>query len=274
MNTTTLQNESEKSNSFIKFPKKLIYEQRYKDISYGAKLLYAMLCDRMSLSEANAWEDENGEIFIYYSIKAICEDLRCCKDSVRKLLSELESASLICRKRVGMGTPNRIYVTKLDEPNENTDINRAEKPTSRGRKNSHQYDEKTAPNKTEINKTELSKTENNNTHITIACEVLDYLNKKTKKNFLLNNKNFALIFDRLSEGYQKEDFIHAIDAKYEDWYNTDKEKYLRPSTLFKEEHFDNYVNERIFNPIKTNKTRLEAEHDYDIELLEKALFGG
>ena len=43
----------------------------------GGKLLYAFFLDRVSLSIKNGWIDDQGRVFIYYSIKNICEDLNC-----------------------------------------------------------------------------------------------------------------------------------------------------------------------------------------------------
>ena len=54
----------------------------------------------------------------------------------------------------------------------------------------------------------------------------------------------------LNAGYSPFDCKDVIDKKYIDWYGTDFEKYLRPSTLFNPEKFDTYLNQ----PIKHGKT--------------------
>ena len=45
-----------------------------------AKLLYGLLLDRMSLSAKNGWYDEQGRVYIYYTLDEIQEDLNCGHD--------------------------------------------------------------------------------------------------------------------------------------------------------------------------------------------------
>ena len=81
----------------------LIKNEEFKSVSIDAKLLYGLLLDHMSLSERNGWRDAQGRVFIFYTIKAVCEDLGCCRGKVCRLLDELEKADLIERKRLGQG---------------------------------------------------------------------------------------------------------------------------------------------------------------------------
>ncbi|WOA56436.1 phage replisome organizer N-terminal domain-containing protein [Bacillus mycoides] len=83
-------------------------------------------------------------------------------------------------------------------------------------------------------------------------EILDYLNEKAKKNF--NHKAEAhrkLIRARWNEGYTFENFKTVIDNKVSQWFgqfdrdNKPLDRYLRPSTLFAQKHFDNYLNETV-----------------------------
>ena len=83
-------------------------------------------------------------------------------------------------------------------------------------------------------------------------EILDYLNEKAKKNF--NYKAEAhrkLIRARWNEGYTVENFKTVIDNKVSQWFgqfdrdNKPLNRYLRPSTLFAQKHFDNYLNETV-----------------------------
>lgn len=80
------------------------------DASDGAKLLYTILLDRMSLSALNDWRDMEGEVYIYYSNKELCEALNWSHDKVTKKLKELESMRLIRRRKQKMGQPDAIYV--------------------------------------------------------------------------------------------------------------------------------------------------------------------
>ena len=57
--------------SFFRIPRQLITGKRFKHISTDAKLLYGLLLDRMGLSEQNGWYDENGLVYIYYTLREI-----------------------------------------------------------------------------------------------------------------------------------------------------------------------------------------------------------
>lgn len=77
-------------------------------------------------------------------------------------------------------------------------------------------------------------------------EIIDHLNEKTGKRYSHKSKsNRKLIQARWNEGYVLEDFIKAIDNMVAVWTGTDYERYLRPSTLFRESNFDNYVNQTV-----------------------------
>lgn len=148
--------------SFYRIPRQLITSDHFKRLSTDAKLLYGLLLDRMGLSAKNGWYDEQGRVYIYYTLEEIQADLNCGHDKATKLLVELDSAKkgfgLIERVRQGQGKPTKIYVKRfttravppLPTPNSREDIPRlrllrsaecgepafqsAEKPQSRLRK--------------------------------------------------------------------------------------------------------------------------------------------
>lgn len=74
--------------------------------------------------------------------------------------------------------------------------------------------------------------------------IIDYLNKKTSKNFKSSSKKTkSLINARLNEGFSVEDFRIVIDTKTTEWLNDKKmEQYLRPETLFGNK-FESYLNQ-------------------------------
>ena len=97
--------------SFYRIPKVLFEAESVKNISTDAKLLYGLMLDRMQLSAKNKSYDENGRIYIYYTLKQIMKSLGCAKQKAVKLLDELEQdAELIERERIGLNKPNRIFV--------------------------------------------------------------------------------------------------------------------------------------------------------------------
>ena len=80
------------------------------DLTQTAKLLYALLLDRATLSQANGWLDEGGRIYLVFPIEKIAAALDRSPMTVKNALSELEDAGLIERRRSGFSKPNRIYV--------------------------------------------------------------------------------------------------------------------------------------------------------------------
>ena len=57
--------------SFYRIPKALFLESRFQNLSTDAKTLYGILLDRMSLSVKNGWLDEQGRVFIVYTIEDV-----------------------------------------------------------------------------------------------------------------------------------------------------------------------------------------------------------
>ena len=80
------------------------------DLTQTAKLLYALLLDRATLSQTNGWLDEGGRIYLVFPIEKIAAALDRSPMTVKNALSELENAGLIERRRSGFSKPNRIYV--------------------------------------------------------------------------------------------------------------------------------------------------------------------
>ena len=97
--------------SFYRIPKLLFTHPAFKRMSTEAKTLYGILLDRMNLSAKNNWIDEEGRVYIIFTVDEIMEALGCAEQKAIKLLSELDTkAGLIERKRQGLGKPNLIYV--------------------------------------------------------------------------------------------------------------------------------------------------------------------
>ena len=79
------------------------------EISQTAKLLYALLLDRSTLSQKNKWQDDEGRIYIY-PIAEIAEILDKGSTTIKGALNELDAAGLLERERGGFSAPNRLYV--------------------------------------------------------------------------------------------------------------------------------------------------------------------
>ena len=145
--------------SFYRIPKVLFTEERFSSISAEAKVLYGLLLDRMSLSARNGWLDEEGRVYIIFSVEDIMTSMGCANQKAAKLLYELESkCSLIERKRQGLGKPNLIYVKNFVTPSE-SHFKKCENHDSGSVKITSQESLKSHANNTENNNTEFSDTE-------------------------------------------------------------------------------------------------------------------
>ena len=102
--------------AYYRIPKILFTDDRYRDISTDAKVLYGLLLDRVSLSIKNKWVDDQNRVFIIFSLADVQESLNCGPQKATALFRELEKkAGLIERKRQGLGKPNLIYVKNFCE---------------------------------------------------------------------------------------------------------------------------------------------------------------
>ena len=80
------------------------------DVSQTAKLLYALLLDRSTLSQKNGWQDSEGRTYIVYPIAEIAEMLDKSSTTIKDALNELDASGLLVRERRGFSAPNRLYV--------------------------------------------------------------------------------------------------------------------------------------------------------------------
>lgn len=163
--------------TFFKIPHQLITDLRFKQLSANAKLLYGVLLDRMGLSARNGWHDDSGRVYIYYTVKEICENIGCGRNKAIRLLAELDTTKgigLIERVKQGQGKPDKIFVKRIavqkdsEKPNptnpsptmpisENfSDVQKSENPTSRDPENRPLEVSKPTPNKTNKNQTEFT----------------------------------------------------------------------------------------------------------------------
>lgn len=102
-----------KGHGFLCVPKELLFDNRYKQLTIEAILLYAYMLDRLKLSIENGWKDSDGKVFIYFSLESIMDLLKCSKGKAISTLKELDEKhgiGLIEKKRSGYGKCSRIYV--------------------------------------------------------------------------------------------------------------------------------------------------------------------
>ena len=160
--------------SFYRVPRLLIKDERFKELSSDAKLLYGLMLDRMSLSMKNGWLDEENRAYIHYTLDSIMEDLGCAREKCAKVLAELDSKKgigLIEKKRQGLGRPDIIYVKNfatLEEEKRPTDEQKCpantDVSTEVRKSNFKKYEKQTSRSSEielqEIRKPNLQKSEN------------------------------------------------------------------------------------------------------------------
>ena len=102
--------------AFYRIPKLLIVEDCFQELSTNAKLLYGLLLDRVSLSASSGWLDDEGRVYIIYTIKSIQRDLHCGDKKAVRLLRELDDWGLVEKVVQGQGKPTLIYVKNFYGP--------------------------------------------------------------------------------------------------------------------------------------------------------------
>ena len=168
--------------SFYRIPKLLFTDERFKELSTDAKVLYGLMLDRMSLSSKNQWYDREKKVFIYFSLEDVMELLNCKKNKAIDTMKELDAekgVGLIEKVRQGQGKPTMIYVKNFMEKSEQklekqtseekqgisevgkTNLWKLENPTSGSPFFGSLEVGKTNPNNLKYNNTEFSETESN-----------------------------------------------------------------------------------------------------------------
>ena len=107
--------------TFFRIPKILFSDERFAGLSSEAKILYGLMLDRVGLSRKNGWIDQNGNVYIQYTIEEMMSVLKWTRYRIYQLLDELDTKEngigLIERKRVGLNKPNLIYVKNFASVN-------------------------------------------------------------------------------------------------------------------------------------------------------------
>ena len=148
--------------SFYRVPKALVKADLFQKMSGDAKLLYAVLLDRMSLSIKNGWQDKHGNAYIICTIEEVMDSIHCARQKAVKLLDELEQEfQLIERRRQGLGKPNLLYVKDLYAGLSQSNYWKYENHTSGSLKNELPGVLKSNGSNTE----KINKTDNSETHL-------------------------------------------------------------------------------------------------------------
>lgn len=143
---------------YLEFPRYLLDV----DINETAKLLYMILLDRARLSQHNdGWIDQNGYVYIYYTIANMAATLHKSEMTIKTALDTLTEKSLIFRRRQGAGRPNCIYVKIPAVTDRNLTTQGQENCPTDGKKAICQGERKLSTSNKEINNNKGKKQESN-----------------------------------------------------------------------------------------------------------------
>ncbi|MDL2294400.1 replication initiator protein A [Ruminococcaceae bacterium OttesenSCG-928-D13] len=164
--------------AFFRIPKQLFSSPHFTSLSTDAKLLYGLMLDRMSLSIMNKWLDEQGRVYIYFTLEDAQGMMQISTGKAVKLFAELDcvkGVGLIERKKQGQGRPTIIFVKNFasaENPEgspagkEKPDLQELQVKTFNNYKPGLSKSASADLHFLEGNKTEYNKTEYNNPSIT------------------------------------------------------------------------------------------------------------
>ena len=135
----------------------LFTDARFQGISTEGKVLYGLLLDRVSLSRENGWIDEEGRVYIIFTLTSIRQAMNCAEKSAIKYLSELEEFGLIERIKQGLGRPALIYVKNFIDQ-QNLQVSTCKDYSSGPVKSTGQDLNNLQPNYTNYNNTDFNNT--------------------------------------------------------------------------------------------------------------------
>jgi len=107
-----LQPQTARNYRYLSIPKELIENPAFSELDYGAIILYAKMLERASLSaqHEDKFTDENGRLFIIYTVEQMEKDIQRSHPTVIKFTKQLAEIGLIEKVRQGQGKPSRIYI--------------------------------------------------------------------------------------------------------------------------------------------------------------------
>ncbi len=113
--------------SYMPLPRFLLQDEVLRDISNNAKVLYALMLDRASISKVNGFLETDGTIRIYFTVEQAQKKLHRSRQCATRIFYELEFSGLICRKKQGLGKPALITLNyssnaKLIQPKKGSSI--------------------------------------------------------------------------------------------------------------------------------------------------------
>ncbi|MBM0846094.1 replication protein [Staphylococcus saprophyticus] len=178
--------KNQANQNFYMLHKVLFINEKYKKLSDSAKVTYAILNDRVSLSIKNNWIDQNGDIYFIFTNENLQEVLDKSKNTITKIKKELQEVGLLEQVKTGFNRPNKLYLHEIEtniniekeiqnsisNNDESSDIKESQIMGSQNPKqwepripnNGSPESQNLDPNDTDLSNTDYIETENNDTH--------------------------------------------------------------------------------------------------------------
>ncbi|HGN7150176.1 TPA: replication initiator protein A [Staphylococcus aureus] len=155
--------KNQANQNFYMLHKVLFINEKYKKLSDSAKVTYAILNDRVSLSIKNNWIDQNGDIYFIFTNENLQEVLDKSKNTITKIKKELQEVGLLEQVKTGFNRPNKLYLHEIET---NITIEKEiQNSTSNDDESSDiKESQNLDPNDTEFSNTDYIETENNDTN--------------------------------------------------------------------------------------------------------------
>ena len=259
------------SDNFYQLPKVVIKSKYYRKLKAEAKLMFMLCRDRLSASLDSTrkgdlrFVDDLGDIFIYYNIEDLSEDLGCGRDKVMKLKKELIKYGLIDEVRQGLNKANRIYVK-----NAITDIQILNMEFEEAQQLLNPV------KSTEVEKADFRKSENTTSRsreIRLQ-EVANYDSTYTKVSEIKESKNKVSHFDdeEMAHSSQDDKYQNTLNRKVDEATQYDRdyiwglvyerlrqERFSKASADFVMRHFDDRYQYALENMRYASSTEKIAE---------------
>ncbi|MDW4404382.1 replication initiator protein A [Staphylococcus saprophyticus] len=230
--------KNQASQNFYMLHKVLFINEKYKKLSDSAKVTYAILNDRVSLSIKNNWIDQNGDIYFIFTNENLQEVLDKSKNTITKIKKELQEVGLLEQVKTGFNRPNKLYLHEIEtninieKEIQNSTSNNDESSDSKesqimGAQNPKQWESRIPnngspesqnldSNDTDLSNTDYIETENNDTH-----DMNDTYNNQTNHNHSNHTNhqqtefnNDALKFQVLEElPQQLQDYLSKFEIR-------------------------------------------------------------
>ncbi len=108
--------EEKERCTFFAVPKLLWSNETLNTLSNEAKLLYSFMLDRLTLSMEKNFRDNDGHLYIFFTVEEACYVLGKSPATMVRIFSELDCVKglgLIERKRRGQGKADKIYLKNI-----------------------------------------------------------------------------------------------------------------------------------------------------------------